>query len=253
MLRKPLIAGNWKMYTTADEARQLARAVRDGAAGVENVEVLLCPPFTSLAAAAEELAGSAVKLGAQNVFYEESGAFTGEVSPPMLAALGVEYVVVGHSERRRYFGDTDEVINKKVRAALRNGLSPIVCVGEKLNEREAGDGWKDVVRHQVIAGLNDVAADAAAGITLAYEPVWAIGTGRTATPGIAAEAHALIRETINEAFGAGVAETVRILYGGSVKPDNAGELMARPDIDGALVGGASLKAETFIPIIRLLK
>ncbi len=253
MSRKPLIAGNWKMHITADEARQLARAIRDGVAGVDDVEVLLCPPFTSLAATAEELAGSAVKLGAQNVFYEDSGAFTGEVSPPMLVALGIEYVVAGHSERRRYFGETDEIVNKKVRAALRNGLTPILCVGEKLKEREAGNEWKDVVRHQVIAGLNDVAADAAADITLAYEPVWAIGTGRTATPKVAGGAHALIRETINEAFGAGVAETVRILYGGSVKPDNAGELMAQPDVDGALVGGASLKAETFVPIVRFRK
>ena len=250
MVRKPFIAGNWKMHTTAEEARQLARAVRDGVVGVENVDVLLCPPFTSLAAAAEELAGSAVKLGAQNVFYEEKGAFTGEISPPMLAALGVEYVIVGHSERRQYFHDTDEVINKKVRAALRGGLQPVLCVGEKQAEREAGDGWKDLVRGQVIAGLNDVEADAVATVTLAYEPVWAIGTGLTATPAVAGEAHALIRETISEAFGAGAAEAVRILYGGSVKPDNARELMAEPDIDGALVGGASLKAETFVPIIK---
>ncbi|HUV87972.1 MAG TPA: triose-phosphate isomerase [bacterium] len=250
MVRKPFIAGNWKMHTTAEEARRLARTVRDGAAGVEDVDVLLCPPFTSLAAAAEELAGSAVKLGAQNVFYEETGAFTGEVSPPMLTALGVEYVIVGHSERRQYFHETDDIVNKKARAALQDGLKPILCVGEKLEEREAGDGWKDLIRGQVIAGLNDVEADAVAAVTLAYEPVWAIGTGRTATPAVAGEAHTLIREAIREAFGAGAAETVRILYGGSVKPDNAAELMAEPDIDGALVGGASLKAETFVPIIK---
>jgi triosephosphate isomerase len=250
MLRKPFIAGNWKMHTTAEEARQLARAVRDGAAGVEDVDVLLCPPFTSLAAVAEELAGSPVKLGAQNVFYEEKGAFTGEVSPPMLTALGVEYVIVGHSERRRYFNETDDIVNKKARAALRGGLKPVLCVGEKLEEREAGDGWKDLVRGQVIAGLKDVGADALPAVTLAYEPVWAIGTGRTATPAVAGEAHALLREAVSEAFGAGAAETVRILYGGSVKADNAAELMAEPDIDGALVGGASLKADEFIGIIE---
>lgn len=238
------------MHTTAEEARELARAVRDRAAGVEDVDVLLCPPYTSLAAAAEELAGSAVKLGAQDVFYEEKGAFTGEISPPMLAALGVEYVLVGHSERRRYFHDTDDIVNRKARAALQAGLKPVLCVGEKREEREAGEGWKDLVRGQVIAGLNDVEVGAVAAVTLAYEPVWAIGTGLTATPAVAEEAHALIRETISEAFGADAAESIRILYGGSVKADNAAELMAEPDIDGALVGGASLKAETFVPIIK---
>jgi triosephosphate isomerase len=250
MARKPFIAGNWKMHTTADEARNLARAIRDGAADASDVDVLLCPPFTSLVAAAEELAGSAVKLGAQNVFYEDKGAFTGEISAPMLAALGVEYVIVGHSERRQFFHDTDDVINKKVHAALRGGLKPILCVGEKKEEREAGDGWKDLVRGQVLAGLKDVPADGLAAVTLAYEPVWAIGTGLTATPEIAGEAHALIRAAISETFGAGAADAMRILYGGSVKGDNAPELMAEADIDGALVGGASLKAEAFIPIIK---
>jgi triosephosphate isomerase len=250
MLRTPLMAGNWKMHTAAADARALARAIREGAAGVDNVDVVICPPFTSLAAVAEILAGSPIKLGAQNVFYEEKGAFTGEVSPPMLTALGVEYVIVGHSERRQYFHETDAVINKKVRAARRGGLKPILCVGEKLEERETGDGWKDLVRRQVLAGLDGIEADNAAGVTVAYEPVWAIGTGRTATPETAAEAHALIRDAISDAYGAGAAEALRILYGGSVKPANVKELMAEPDIDGALVGGASLKAETFVPIIR---
>lgn len=238
------------MHTTAEDARELARAVRDGAAGVDDVEVVVCPPFTALAAVANELAASAVKLGAQDVFYEEKGAFTGEVSPPMLTALGVEYVIVGHSERRQYFHETDDVVNKKVRAALAHGLKPVICVGEKLEEREAGDGWKDLVRGQLEAALNGVDVAHAAKGAVAYEPVWAIGTGLTATPAVAGEAHALIRETITETFGAGAAEAVRILYGGSVKPDNAAELMAEPDIDGALVGGASLKAESFVAIIN---
>jgi triosephosphate isomerase len=238
------------MHTTAEEARALARAVRDGAAGVENVEVLVCPPFTALAAVAHELASSAVKLGAQDVFYEDKGAFTGEVSPPMLTALGVEYVIVGHSERRRYFHETDDVVNKKVRAALAHGLIPIVCVGEKLEEREAGDGWKDLVRGQVKAALTRVSAAHVAKGAVAYEPVWAIGTGRTATPAAAAEAHALIREVVEDAFGRETAEHLRILYGGSVNPENVKELMAEPEIDGALVGGASLEAESFVAIIH---
>jgi triosephosphate isomerase len=238
------------MHTTAEEARELARAVRDGAAGVEHVEVLVCPPFTALAAVADELAASAVKLGAQDVFYEDKGAFTGEVSPPMLTALGVEYVIVGHSERRRYFHETDDIVNKKVRAALAHGLKPIVCVGEKLAEREAGGGWKDVVRGQVKAALTRVSAAHVAKGAVAYEPVWAIGTGRTATPAAAAEAHALIREVVACTFGRETAESFRILYGGSVNPENAAELMAEPDVDGALVGGASLKAESFVAIIH---
>ncbi len=250
MPRKPLIAGNWKMHTTADEARRLAAAIRDAVAGAEGVDILLCPPFTSIPAAAGELAGSPIKLGAQNVFYEETGAFTGEVSPPMLKVWGVEYVIVGHSERRQYFGETDEVVNKKVRAALRGDLKPIVCVGEKLEERESGEGWKDIVRGQVIAGLDGVGEGGVAAVTVAYEPIWAIGTGKTATPEMANEAHSLIREAVTENFGGRFAEGMRILYGGSVKPENIKELMAEPDVDGALVGGASLKAETFVPIIR---
>jgi triosephosphate isomerase len=238
------------MHTTADEGRALAAAIRDGAAGAEGVDVLLCPPYTGLVALAEELSGSPVKLGAQNVFYEEKGAFTGEISPPMLVAAGVEYVLAGHSERRQFFGDTDDVVNKKVRAALAFGLKAVLCVGEKLEEREAGDGWKDLVCGQVAAGLDGVAAGEMASVTVAYEPVWAIGTGKTATPETAGEAHAIIREKLDELYGGDVAAATRILYGGSVKPDNVRDLMAQEDIDGALVGGASLKAEAFVPIIR---
>jgi triosephosphate isomerase len=250
MPRTPLIAGNWKMYKTADEARTLGAEVRDAAGGAEGVDVLVCPPFTALPAVAEELAGSSVLLGAQNVFYEESGAFTGEISPPMLAALGVVYVIVGHSERRQYFGDTDEIVNKKVRAALAHGLKPILCLGEKLEEREAGEGWKDLIRSRLSSGLEGVSAAEMARVTVAYEPVWAIGTGKTATPAMAAEAHGLLRNAVAAKFGADVAARLRILYGGSVKPDNVKDLMAEEEIDGALVGGASLKAETFAPLIR---
>ena len=238
------------MYKTALEARELAAQVRDAADGAEAVDVLICPPFTALPAVADELAGSNVMLGAQNVFYEETGAFTGEVSPPMLASLGVTHVIVGHSERRQYFGDTDEIANKKVRAALAHGLNPILCVGETLEEREAGEGWKDLVRQQVKAGLDGVGPDDIPRVTVAYEPVWAIGTGKTATPHMAAEAHAIIRKAVREEFGSEVAANLRILYGGSVKPDNVKELMAEEEIDGALVGGASLKVETFAPLIR---
>jgi triosephosphate isomerase len=238
------------MYTTPEEARDLARALRDGVAGVEGVDVLVCPPFTSLAAVAEELAGTPIALGAQNMYYEEQGAFTGEVSPLMLVALGVSYVLVGHSERRQYFGERAETLNRKVKAALAHDLKPILCVGEKLEEREAGASWKEVVRGQVRAGLEGLGAEDLGPVAIAYEPIWAIGTGKTATPQAAQDAHAMIREALAETFGAATAEEARILYGGSVKPDNVRELMAEADIDGALVGGASLKAETFVPIIR---
>ncbi|UCH77355.1 MAG: triose-phosphate isomerase [Candidatus Coatesbacteria bacterium] len=250
MPRTPLIAGNWKMYTTPEDARDLARAIRDGAAGVEGVDILVCPPFTSLAAVAEELAGTPLALGAQNMYYEETGAFTGEISPLMLAALGVSSVLVGHSERRQHFGEKNETLNRKVKAALAHGLKPILCVGETLAEREAGASWKEVVRGQVRAGLEGLDAADLGPVAIAYEPVWAIGTGKTATPAAAQEAHAMIREALAETFGAQAAEERRILYGGSVKPDNVRELMAEVDVDGALVGGASLKAETFLPIIK---
>jgi triosephosphate isomerase len=238
------------MHKTADEAAKLAAEIRDAAAQVKGVDVLVCPPFTALPAVAAELADSNVMLGAQNVFYEDSGAFTGEISPPMLAGLGVTYVIVGHSERRQYFGDTDEVVNKKVRASLAHELNPILCVGEKLEEREAGEGWKELVKGQIMVGLDAVKPADVSRLAVAYEPVWAIGTGKTATPEIAAEAHAIIRDTIGLVFGDGIARKLRILYGGSVKPENVKALMAEAEIDGALVGGASLKAETFVPLIN---
>jgi len=250
MARTPLIAGNWKMYKTAAEGRELARAIAAGTLGVTGVEILLCPPFTALAAVADELAGTNIKLGAQNCYYQKEGAFTGEVSAPMLAALGVEYVIIGHSERRQYFREDDRTVNLKVRAALAAGLKPIVCVGETLAEREAGEVWKDVVARQVTAAMADVDVNAARKIVIAYEPVWAIGTGKTATPAQAAEAHALVRARLAELYDAELAGMGRILYGGSVKPDNIAALMAEPEIDGALVGGASLSPETFLPLVR---
>lgn len=248
MAKTPLFAGNWKMHKTEEEARRLAAEVRAGLAAAAGGEVLLCPPFTALAAVREVLAGSSLKLGAQNAFYEPQGAFTGEVSAPMLAAAGCQYVICGHSERRQYFGETDEIVNRKVLAVLGAGLHPILCVGETLAEREAGEGWKDVVRRQVTGGVAGVGQDQASLLTVAYEPVWAIGTGKTATPEQAAEAHAVIRERLEALYGADVASGARILYGGSVKPGNIADLMGQPGVDGALVGGASLKAEEFIAI-----
>jgi triosephosphate isomerase len=238
------------MYKTPAEAEALARAVIEGVAGVKDVEVVLCPPYVALATVAAATRGTAVKLGAQNCHYEKEGAFTGEVAAPMLAAAGCSYVIVGHSERRQYFGETDELINRKVRAALNAGLKPIICVGESLAHREAGEGWKELVAGQAEAALAGVPAAAMGAVVLAYEPVWAIGTGKTASPGQAAEAHALLRQRVARLYGDGVAAAGRILYGGSVKPDNVKTLMAEEDIDGALVGGASLKAETFLPLVR---
>lgn len=250
MKRTPIIAGNWKMYKTAPEGRSLAKEVVVGTVGVRDVEVVVCPPFTALATVAEELRGSHVRLGAQNCHFEKEGAFTGEVSAVMLAALGVEYVIVGHSERRQYFGEDDTTVNKKVHAVLAAGLKPILCVGETLAQREAGEVWREVVAGQVRAALEGVDAGALTNVVIAYEPVWAIGTGKTATPTQAAEAHALIRREVGALYNGAAASTLRILYGGSVKPDNIKGLMAEPEIDGALVGGASLKAETFIPLVK---
>jgi triosephosphate isomerase len=238
------------MFKTPAETRELAAAVAAGYRGVESVEVVVCPPFVCLAAAKEALCDAPVRLGAQNCHYEKEGAFTGEVSPPMLKAAGCEYVIIGHSERRQYFGEKSDLLNRKARAALGAGLKVIFCVGETLPQREAGDGWKKLVRDQVTEGLAGVAAADMPRVVIAYEPVWAIGTGKTATPAQAAEAHALVRFALAGVYGQNVAAATRVLYGGSVKPDNIKTLMAEDDIDGALVGGASLKAETFLPLVR---
>lgn len=247
--RKPLIAGNWKMHKTIREAVELAGALRAGLDGVDGADIVLCPPFTALQAVGGALAGSdTLSLGAQNLYWEPQGAYTGEVSAAMLTDLGCRYVIIGHSERRQYFGETDETVPRKVRAALDAGLVPIVCVGERWEEREAGR-TESLVRRQVTAALAGLAPQEVAGLAVAYEPVWAIGTGRAATGADAAEVAALIRHVAAGSAG-DAAERLRILYGGSVTSANMGEFMAQPGIDGALVGGASLKADSFAGIVE---
>jgi triosephosphate isomerase (TIM) len=249
MARKKFVCGNWKMFKTRAEAQELVRALAPLVADAgERVQVAVAPPFTALAAAAEALAGTRIELAAQNCHWEAQGAFTGEVSPKMLSDACVTHCIVGHSERRQLFGETDEGVRKKTVALLGAGLLPIVCVGETLAEREAGKTL-EVVARQVRGALAGVAAGDVARLTLAYEPVWAIGTGKTATTAQAQEVHAAIRNLLRELAG-GAADEVRIQYGGSVKPDNAAELMAQPDVDGALVGGASLKAADFSQIVK---
>ncbi len=248
-MRKKVIAGNWKMHNLVSESLALVRALKPLVADVKEVEIVVCPVYTSLYAVASELGGSNIKLGAQDCFWEEKGAFTGEVSAWMLKDVGAEFVIIGHSERRQYFCETDEWVNKKVKSAIRAGLTPIVCVGEKLEEREANRTF-EVVRAQLDNGLGDLSPEEAGRIIIAYEPVWAIGTGRTATPQQAQEVHAFIRGWFREKFGDSLADALRIQYGGSVKPDNARDLLSQEDIDGALVGGASLKADAFAEIVK---
>ena len=249
MARKRFVCGNWKMHRTSAEARTLAREVRAAAEGLaDRVDVVIVPPFTALWAAGAELTGSRIGLGAQDVFWESQGAFTGQVSAPMLVDAGCRFVLVGHSERRQFFGDTDETVRKKASAALAAGLHPVVCVGETLPERESGRTL-EVVGRQVRGALSGLDAAQIGRLTVAYEPVWAIGTGKTASSAQAQEVHAAIRAILRELAPA-AAENVRILYGGSVKPDNAAELLSQPDVDGALVGGASLKALDFTGIIQ---
>ena len=241
----PMIAGNWKMHKTLAEARELAREIVQGVGRQTRVEVVLAPPYTALAAVAAELAGSKVLLAAQDTFWETKGAYTGAIAPGMLADIGCSYVIVGHSERRQHFGDTDEAVNRKVKAVLAAGMRPIMCVGETLAEREAGRTFA-VVENQVLKGLADFPVSERERLVVAYEPVWAIGTGKTATPQQAQEVHHLIRDQLSEVLGT---TAIRILYGGSVTPDNAATLLAEPDINGALVGGASLEAASFLGII----
>jgi len=248
-MRTPVVVGNWKMHCGLAEARELARSVRDGLRRPRGVEVVVCPPFTAIPAVAEVLAGSAVGVGAQNCHWEPRGAFTGEVSPSMLAELGCRLVLLGHSERRHVFRESDQEINRKVAAALQHGLQPLLCVGETADERRQGLTFT-VVEGQLRAGLAGLSLEDMARCALAYEPVWAIGTGANATPAQAAEVHGYLRGLVSQIGSKDLAHTVRILYGGSVKADNVTAITGEPDIDGVLVGGASLQAQSFIAIAK---
>ncbi|MDH5637580.1 MAG: triose-phosphate isomerase [Nitrospinota bacterium] len=248
-MRKIIIAGNWKMNNTISQAQDLIAALIKNGGDMHKVEVIVAPPFTALRSVYDILGQSSVHVAAQNLFWEESGAYTGEVSPMMVKEAGCKWVIIGHSERRQIFGETDETVNKRTAAALGSELKPIVCIGETLEERDAGQTF-DVLHRQLDGGLKGLTEENMAKITIAYEPVWAIGTGKTATPAQAQEAHEKIRAKLSSMFGAGVAEKVRILYGGSMKPANALELLSLPDVDGGLIGGASLKAHDFVDIIK---
>jgi len=245
-MRMPLIAGNWKMNTTISEAVKLVNELRQGLDEIDNVDKVLCPPFVSLVAVGKLIKGSSIKLGAQNLYFEEKGAYTGEISPLMLAEL-CEFVIIGHSERRQYFNETDEIINKKIKAALKVGLKPILCIGERLEENEAGLTAEVVTKQLKLAlvGIDDLSK-----MIIAYEPIWAIGTGRAATGKQANQTISLIRSNVSQLYDKKTARDVRILYGGSVTADNATEFMQQPEIDGALVGGASLKADQFLRIVK---
>jgi triosephosphate isomerase len=248
-MRTPIIAGNWKMHKTIAEAVQLARGIREGVTEVQGVDVVLCPPFTALAAVEDVISNSKVELGAQNMYFEEQGAFTGEISPLMLEGL-CDYVILGHSERRQYFGETDEGVNQKIKAALAHNLLPIVCVGENLDQNEAGETVK-FVGGQVKAAFDGLSAAEAVKVVVAYEPIWAIGTGKTAEP---ADANRIIAQSVRvplaEMYGDEVTQQIRVQYGGSVKPNNIEAFMAQPEIDGALVGGACLQIDSFVAIVK---
>jgi triosephosphate isomerase len=249
MIRKKLIAGNWKMNKTSADATQLAQDLVNEIGKVVDIDIVICPPFTSLEVVGKTIDGSTVKLGAQNMHPDASGAFTGEISAPMLRAFFATHVILGHSERRQYFGEDDAFVNKKVLSALKNQLRPILCVGETLAEREAGSTLK-VVQTQLEAGLEGVGKDLAPSVVIAYEPVWAIGTGKVATTEQAQEVHAFIRTLLTKLFGEPIAQKLRILYGGSMKPANAPELLAQKDIDGGLIGGASLETRSFVELVK---
>ncbi|CAL7894077.1 triose-phosphate isomerase [Fusobacterium necrophorum subsp. funduliforme] len=247
-MRRTVIAGNWKMNKTNQEAVEMLHQLKEEVAGISEVDIVIGAPFICLAAAVEETRGSNIKIAAENVYPKDSGAYTGEISPKMLKAIGVEYVILGHSERREYFQESDEFINQKVKAVLREGMLPILCIGEKLEDRE--EGKTNMVNEKQLRGaLAGISAEEAAKIIIAYEPVWAIGTGKTATPELAQETHAEIRNVLVSLFGE-VGESMTIQYGGSMKPENAKELLAQKDIDGGLIGGASLEAKSFAAIVR---
>jgi triosephosphate isomerase len=249
-MRRKVIAGNWKMNNNLTESQNLISKLIEGLSKEKtNCDVIICPPFTSLTLSASLINGTVIKLGAQNMYFEENGAYTGEISASMLLSSGCEYVILGHSERRHIFGETDDLINKKIKKALSSDIKPIFCVGETLDERESGV-TNEIIKKQVYEGLNGLSEKDLDTIIIAYEPVWAIGTGKTATPNQAQEVHNFIRNLISIKFSSAAAEKIIIQYGGSVKPDNAKELLSQKDIDGALVGGACLKAESFIGIIQ---
>ncbi|WP_352417955.1 triose-phosphate isomerase [Proteiniborus sp.] len=245
-MRTPIIAGNWKMNKTIEEATELVREIKDNLK--ENIEAVVCVPFTALSQVKKEISGTNLKLGAQNMHWEESGAFTGEISPLMLNEIGVDYVIIGHSERRQYFGETDETVNKKIKAALKHDINPIVCVGETLVQREDGIE-KEVVEAQVLKALENINKNDMDKIVIAYEPIWAIGTGKTASSEEANEIISFIRKILKDKYSQEISDKVRIQYGGSVKPSNIAEIMNQSDIDGALVGGASLKSDEFIKLV----
>ncbi len=247
-MRKKIIAGNWKMYNDLTASAELVSGIKAGLNGTEKCEVVVCPPFTSLDTVNTLIKNSAIKLGAQNMYYEENGAYTGEISATMLRGTGCEYVIIGHSERRTIFKETDELLNKKLKKALSSSLKPIFCIGETLEEREKGVTF-DIIKNQITNGLEGIPVSDFTSVVIAYEPVWAIGTGKTATPAQAQEVHQFIRGLIADLYGNDAAQNLVIQYGGSVKPENAAELLSQPDIDGALVGGACLKADSFLKII----
>ncbi|AJY75042.1 triose-phosphate isomerase [Paenibacillus beijingensis] len=247
-MRKPIIAGNWKMFKTVSEAVSFFSEVK-GAAEVDGVESVICAPYTTLPALVEAAKGTSIAIGAQNLHFEDNGAFTGEISGVMLSDLGVKYVIVGHSERRAYFAETDEIVGKKVHAAFKHGLTPILCVGEKLEEREAGE-TKNVCKVQTEAAFQGLSAEQAAQVVIAYEPIWAIGTGKSSTSEDAEDVIAYIREVVKGLYDASVADAVRIQYGGSVKPNNVREYLSQSNIDGALVGGASLEPASYISLVE---
>lgn len=248
-MRKPVIAGNWKMNKSINEAIELVNSLKRELIDIQEIDIIICPVYTALSDVSDLLIDSNISLGAQNIYWEPSGAFTGEISPSMIKDAGCKYVIIGHSERRKYFDESDETVNKRIKAAQSVGLIPIFCVGETLEEHEAGKTI-DVVKRQLKGGLEGLENEALPKIVIAYEPVWAIGTGKTATPEQAQEVHKFIRGWLNENYSPEVAESLRILYGGSVKPANARELMQQSDIDGALVGGASLDSSSFVEIVK---
>lgn len=248
-MRKPIIAGNWKMYKTVSEAEELVKAVVAKLGNYDEVEVVFCPPFTALAAVKQLIKGTRFGLGAQNLYWKNEGAYTGEISPLMLKEIGCDYCVIGHSERRQYFGETDADVNQKVKAALDAGIKPIICVGESLEEREAGQ-TESLVRMQTEKALEGIEPSSVSQIVIAYEPIWAIGTGKSSDGPDANRVIGWIRDTVAARYGRDVADAVRIQYGGSVKPNNIQEFMDQPEIDGALVGGASLDPDSFVKIIH---